>query len=180
MKECLELNNFMTARNLQGGINIKKLQEHINLGLTQVQNNEDVLYGFGGLHNYVSASKHNGNVLYLITTNKLILIQKRMFGQFLVNINLSDIKEVNLALKNNIGIITIHTHRESFNIAFNIISAQVIFNDINPLIKKEDSYVSTETKIDTIQKLKDLKSLLDEGVLTTEEFETQKQKILKE
>lgn len=45
------------------------------------------------------------------------------------------------------------------------------------LIEKEQTSVSSETK-DKYAKLKELKELLDSGVLTQEEFDTEKQKIL--
>lgn len=153
--------------------------KHFTLIEHALQPNEDVKMVFEGLHNYVSMSKHDSNFAYAVTDRRIIMAQKKMIGETLQSITLDHVNDITFSSGLALGIVTVDTFKEQFNIAIDKKQAKNISDRLHALLLelKHQQPVTTSGGIDTDQLIK-LKDLLDAGVLTQDEFDAKKKQIL--
>lgn len=140
---------------------------------------EEVLMTFIGLHNLKVITA------YAITNKRILMAEKRLMGEMFQVILMDNLNDITLktGLANGRllggGIITIDTSKKKFDIALKQ-SAENVNKKINKItysVKNKDNKVERVEK-PVVYELEELKELLDMGILTQEEFDLQKSKVL--
>lgn len=149
----------------------------------QLLPDEDAKICFIGLHNYVSMSQHDGNFAYAITNKRLILGQKRVLGENVKIIELNNLNDITKSTGMLSGDIIFDTYKEKFVVNFTDVTANKLYpklqafweefklNKITPQNSTNSTDVATE--------LRKYKQLLDDNIITQEEFEAKKKQLLK-
>ena len=175
-KYCLD-NKFGSGWNKKWGI------KHFKLVEENLLPNEEVKMVFIGLHNYISSTKHDGNFAYAITNKRIIMAQKKQItGENFQTVSLENINDITFKSGVLLGTLTVDTIKETFNIGLDKESAKSINSVFHNVIDNlKNISISPEIPINNFSvadELRKYKELLDLGVLTSEEFELQKNKLL--
>lgn len=104
--------------------------------------------------------------------------QKKVIGQNFQSVSLDQVNDITFSSGLAFGVITIDTLKERFNVALDKAQAQNINNQIHDLLlklKSKPEPAATSLNYDEIYKLK---QLLDDGLITEEEFQKKKSDIL--
>lgn len=143
---------------------------------------EYVLMTFIGLHNYISATKHDNNFAYAITNKRIIMAQKNIIaGEKIHTIYLDNLNDISFKSGIALGVMTIDTTKEVFNVGLDKISAKAINEKAHSVIdeimksKKITQHVHETSSADEILRFK---QLLDSGIITEEEFSKKKKQLL--
>lgn len=142
---------------------------------------EEVKMCFIGLHNYVSMSKTDGNFAYAITNKRIIMAQQKWMGQHIKSVEFDRLNDITLQTGMALGILTIDTMKEKFNVALNKRIATNINNKIQEILgslrqqKNAPTIIQATSSADEILKYK---NLLDMGIITQAEFDDKKVQLL--
>lgn len=170
---CLD-NGFGQGQNQKWGI------KHFSLIEESLAPDEEPVICFIGLHNYVSTTKHDSNYAYAVTNKRIVMAQKQMFGENLQSVSLDNVNDVTLKNGMMLGVITIDTMKEKFNVALNSASAKALSQVIHDaLMSLKSTPPSAQSGTgDSADELIKLKQLVDMGVITQEDFDAKKRQIL--
>ena len=184
MKKAEEMYNYCKEYNFGHGMTEKWAIKHFSLIEKALKDDEDVLMVFIGLHNYVSATKHNSNFAYALTNKRFIMAQKKVVGENFQMVLLDRLNDVSVSTGLLMGIITIDTMKETVRIAVNKSVAENINEKLHDIIYDLKSnnikveYTQTKVNSNPYEELKSLKELMDMGIITNEEFEAKKKQLL--
>lgn len=185
MKTADEMLEFMKLHKLGSGVISANEKRHFKVLEKQLKPYEDIDVCFMGLHNFKSMSNHNGYWAYGLTKEKIIMTQNRVIGEHVLVVSLRNINDVFMKTGIVWGILTIDTRDEVFNIAIDKNSIRNIHEMVTDKLfeytenlRKNvvDGANPTNSAADELIKWK---SLLDQGIITEEEFERKKFEILK-
>lgn len=158
--------------------------QHFQILVDALMAGEKIIFPFIGLHNYVSMTKHDSNFAYAVTNKRIIMGQKKMIGQIFQSVNWENVNDITFKSGLALGIITIDTFKETFNVAVEKTAAQLVcdrihevFEEVKNPTKVEDNHI-VEPSGDPYEALKKMKELLDLGIVTQDEFETKKKELL--
>lgn len=172
-------NGFGRGMNEEWGL------KHFKVIALNLMKDEDVLMTFIGMHNYRSATKHDKYFAYAITDKRFIIAQKNIIaGETLQTIYLDNINDITFASGMAFGIMTIDTIKEKFNVALDKISAKKITDRAHEILddirakNKTLNTSPTSSQLSSADEIKKYKSLLDEGIITEEEFNLKKSQLL--
>lgn len=181
MKTNIELANYMKDKKTGNESFPGMAMKHFKVIENSLLNDENVLTCFMLL--YGNTSKRIAGAL---TNKRLIIAQGKFIGNQLITISINNINDIYIknglinstlvidSLKETIqlkGLTNLVKNANSeLNIALNEIKNGIINNS-----QSNNVYVNQE---DNYDKLKKLKSLLDENIISQEEFEKEKQKLL--
>lgn len=172
---CVD-NNFGQGLNRDWGI------KHFSIISQNLMKDEEVKVAFIGLQNYISPSKHNGNSAYAITNKRMISGQKKLIGESFQTISLNNINDITLNTGMIMGVMTVDTIKEKFNVAINKQVAQNIHAKVHEVLdtikNPQANNKEVNPNVSVADELKKFKELLDSGILTQEEFDAQKSKLL--
>lgn len=165
------------------GFNEASGVQHFQLLINNLMDGETILFPFIGLHNYSSVSKHDGNFAYAVTNKRIIMGQKKVFGENFQSINWNNVNDITFTSGMAMGVITIDTIKEKFNVALDKISAQRVNRRIHEVFEQVKHPASGTEKSgneveNPYEQLKKLKELLDMGVITQEDFDAKKKILL--
>ncbi len=178
MKTGKEMYDYCLEHKLGSGFNAGNSIKHFEVIASNLGPDEDVLFVFIGLHNYVSPTKHDNNFAYAITNKRIMMGQKKVIGQNFQSVSLDQVNDISFTSGLAFGVITIDTLKERFNVALDKAQAQNINNQIHDLLlklKSKPEPAATSLNYDEIYKLK---QLLEDGLITEEEFQKKKSDIL--
>jgi hypothetical protein len=177
MKTAEQMYEYCLENNFGQGFTKKWGLKHFRVIEKNLLPNEEVLMTFIGLHNYQSMTKHDGNYAYAITNNRILIAQKKVIGENLKIVLLNNLNDVSTSTGMIMGTITFDTIREVFNVMVDKKQTNNIMSKIHDIVfdKPKEGNERTGSIAD---ELKSLKELLDDGILTQEEFNEQKAKIL--
>ena len=177
MKKAKEMADFCKKHNFGKSLTENLTLKHFGIIEKHLAPNEDVILCFMGLHNYKSMTSHDNNYAYAITNNRIIMAQKRITGEVSHTVLLNHINDISYKKGIALGIITIDSSKEKFNVALENVNSTKLYNLIQELIirLKGISQKSSSNDLDQLEKLKTLK---DKGVITQREFELKKKQIL--
>lgn len=180
MKTAEEMYRYCLDNNYGEGFNKRWGLKHFKVIEDNLTPDEEVLMTFIGLHNYISTTKHDSNYAYAITNKRIIMAQKKLIGENVKLVLLDNLNDVSLQTGIVFGIINFDTIKEEFNVAVAKNHARPIFDNLHSILfsKKDKKDEKDAASSSIVEQLKGLKELLDNGILTQEEFEQQKQKIL--
>lgn len=177
MKTAKEMYNF-TVKNGFGKSNTDSWTlKHFSVIEKQLSPGEDVILCFMGLHNYISLTKHDNNYAYAITNKRIIMAQKKLVGEIVQTVLLDNINDITYKKGLAIGVITIDSIKEKFNVALQNTNSNKLYNLIHELILKLKKGNTSSSSNDYGQ-LEELKRLKDKGIITQREFELKKKQIL--
>lgn len=185
MRTAEEMVQYCDDNNTGAGFNAKWRLKHFQIVENQLKDDEDVLVAFIGVKNFVDIAHHEDNWAYAITNKRIIIGQKGLIGEKVDVISLRDLNDISFKKGLALGVLTIDTIKERFNVGLDKNSATSIHELVtNALMDlKEDMHQSSQpvqqTKADDpYEEVKKLKELLDMGIITEEEFDLKKKNIL--
>ena len=178
-----QMYQYCVDNHFGNGMNEKWGTKHFKLIEQALQSDEEVLMCFIGLHNYVSMTKHDNNFAYAITNKRVIMAQQKVIGQVVQSVLLKNLNDITANSGITLGVITIDTIKEKFNVCVDIQSANNICEKVHEvLLSMEDSrtaqpqiQIQQTSSADEILKYK---NLLDMGIITQDEFEQKKKQLL--
>lgn len=185
MKTADEMLEFMKLHKLGSGVISANEKRHFKVLAKQLKPNEDIDVCFMGLHNYKSMSNHNGYWAYGMTKDKIIMAQNRVIGEHVLVVSLRNINDVFMKTGIVWGTLTIDTRDEIFNIAIDKNSIRNIHEMVTSKLFEYTENLHknvvgganpTNSAVDELIKWK---NLMDQGIITEEEFERKKFEILK-
>jgi len=151
--------------------------KHFSVIEKQLSSGEDVILCFMGLHNYISMTNHDKNFAYAITNKRIIMAQKKAIGEVVQTVLLDNVNDITYKKGLVLGVITIDSIKEKFNVALENSNSDKLYNLIHELIYKLKGNKSS-VPTDDYKKLEELKRLLDRGVITQKDFDLKKKQIL--
>ena len=162
------------------GLNESWGVKHFGIIEKNLHADEEGLYTFIGLHNYISMSKHDQNFAYAVTNKRILMGQKKIVGEAFQSVSLENINDITLQTGMVYGTVTVDTIKEAFNVGVVKSQAQVISDNLHELVFRAKQIASTPAPaaISGADELKKFKELLDAGILTQEEFDAKKKQIL--
>jgi len=179
---------YAVEHNFGHGFNEKWGIKHFSVIERHLLPDEEVLMTFIGLHNYESSSKHDKHFAYALTNKRFLMAQKQIIaGEKVQTVYLDNINDITLKTGLLGGVIVIDTTKEVFNVYLEKDSARSVNNAIMDILhrlkkEKEDKHMSLDTKsaaaVSAADEILKFKQLLDAGIITQEEFDSQKRKLL--
>lgn len=178
MRTANEMYSF-TKKNKFGKSNTDSWTlKHFSVIERHLSSGEEVLLCFMGLHNYTSLTKHDNNFAYAITSNRIIMAQKKLVGETVQTVLLDNINDITYKKGLALGVITIDSMKERFNVALENTNSNKLYSLIHELILKLKQNNSRLSNKEDYSKLEELKRLKDKGVITQREFDLKKKQIL--
>lgn len=155
--------------------------KHFGLIERELRPGETVYSVFMGIYNYISATKHGNNAAYAITSQRVLIAQKNFIGEEISTVDISRISDVKMSTGIMGGIVTFDAFTEKFNVFCNKDVARRIYEHALECIRFVKEQKDNQSKADNsgLDDLKKLKELLDDGIITQEEFNAKKKQILK-
>lgn len=180
MRTATEMYDFCKENGYGKGFNEKNSLKHFEIIASNLQPDEDVLFAFIGLHNYVSATKHDNNFAYAVTGKRVLMAQKRVVGQAFQSVALDRINDITFQAGLVFGVITIDALTERFNVAVDKQQATNINARIHDLIfeLKATPAQAAAAPVSSADEILKYKQLLDAGAITEEEFAAKKKQLL--
>lgn len=156
--------------------------KHFKIIENALSKGETVLLPFIGLHNYVSATKHDNNFAFAVTNRRILIAQAKIMGQTFQTISLDNVNDITLNKGMVFGILTVDTIKETFNIALGKDFAQNICDKIFEVLHQakasnNPSNVAVQP-LSSADEIKKFKELFDMGVITENEFNLKKKELL--
>ena len=176
MNKAEQMYEYCIDNNFGKGISKKWAIKHFDIIGKNLMQNEQVLMCFCGLHNYLSISKHDGYFAYAITDKRIMISQKKIIGEKFQSISLKNVNDVTFSSGVMMGIITVDTFKEKFNVSVDKKAGSSINSSIHDILF--DNKKDTGKGINDIDSLIDYKKLLDSGVINQEEFDLKKKQLL--
>lgn len=171
---CVD-NGFGTGWNRKWGV------KHFSLIEQALNADEQIIMCFIGLHNYDS-SNHDSNFAYAITNKRIIMAQQKVIGQNFQTVSLENVNDVSMSTSLLMGVITVDTIKEKFNVGVDKITAKKINDMIHDILlttkKNETAPIPTANNISVADEILKFKKLFDMGAITQEEFEKKKAELL--
>lgn len=180
MRTAEELYSYCLENGYGEGQNKKWGLKHFGLIEAELKPNENVLMAFIGLHNYQSATKHDGNYAYAVTNKRILMAQKKLVGQELQSIMPAQVNDITTRTGMLLGILTINTTSTAFNVAMSKPSTQKVAEKLHGLLTDlKSSSPATVPKSDSAaDEIKKYKELLDLGAITQDEYDAKKKQLL--
>lgn len=182
MKTAKEMYEFCRQNKFGHGFTDKSGIKHFSLIEKALAPDEEAVFCFIGLHNYISTTKHNNNFAYAITNKRIIMGQKQFIGEALQSVFLDNINDITFKTGMIMATITIDTIKETFNVGLDKEQAANVNARIHTILhelkqKKHPAAPASITTDPTIE-LKKYKELLDSGIITQEDFDAKKKQLL--
>ena len=182
MRNANEMYQFCLDNGYGQGFNTKNSLNHFKIIEKNLAPDEDVLFAFIGLHNYISVSKHDNNFAYAVTTKRFLMGQKKVIGEVFQSVAFNKINDITLQTGLVYGVITIDAQTETFNVAVIKHQALNINSKIHDLLldlKNDAAGGSAISQYNSAaDEIRKYKSLLDDGIITKEEFDLKKKQLL--
>lgn len=182
LKTAKDMYNYAVKNNLGKGLTDKWGIKHFKIIENSLLDGEKVLLPFIGSHNYFSMTKHDNNFAYALTNKRFIMAQKNIIaGETVQSVYLENINDITYQSKISIGIMTVDTIKETFNIGLEKSNAKNIFAKVQEILnnlKNNKKTNNSNQNIDKFDEIKKYKELLDENIITEEEFEKKKNELL--
>lgn len=180
MKTAEEFYNYCSENEFGQGVSRSWGIKHFQLVVDMLQPDEDVKMCFLGIHNYKSPTTHDNTFAYAITNKRIIMAQKKMFGQVTQTVQLDYVNDITTKSGLMFGIVMIDTMKETIKVAVDKDAAMNISSKVHDLLlelKHNDTSANGNVSSGADELLK-YKQLLDMGAITQDEYDAKKSKIL--
>ena len=164
--------------------------KHFSVIEKNLMSNEKPQMCFIGLHNYISLTKHDNNFAYCVTDKRILMGQKKLIGEVFQSVLFDRINDITMTTGILLGILTIDTMNEKFNVAVDkhtILNINERIHSVLERVKRKDSsnaapasmtISNQETYVSAADEILKLKNLVDMGIITQEEFDKKKKQLL--
>ncbi|UZT82107.1 PH domain-containing protein [Caproicibacterium sp. BJN0003] len=188
MHTAEEMYNYCITHKFGSGTIKSWALKHFQIIEDNLMRNETVYMTFIGLHNYKSSTSHDKNFAYAITDKRIMIAQKQPLGKVFQTVNISNINDITFSSGILMGILTIDTYKEVFNVGLGKDEAENINSLIHIVIDKiksdnnkpaapESPRIESPAPSAADELLK-YKGLLDAGAITQEEYDAKKKQLL--
>lgn len=185
MNQAEQLYDYCMDNHLGQGFNKAWGIKHFQLLIDNLMPNEKLASVFIGMHNYISATNHDKYWAFGITDKRIICAQKGFIGEKVQSIKWTNINDITLEKGLVLGVVEIDTYKETVRVGVTKSDAQNIYNaimDVHDRLERQKLKASQPKPIqsneNSFEKLKQLKELLDMGIITNDEFEAKKKQLL--
>ena len=185
MRTAEEMAMFCNENNTGSGMGKKWTLKHFSVVENQLNKDEEVLFAFVGLYNYISMTKHENNFAIAITNERIIAGQKKLMGENVKTITRRNLNDISKSTGMVMGVLTVDTLKETFNIGTNKQEIDTIYDGLNKILFEQEeprtgevTAVFNEANQSPASQLKEFKELLDLEIITQEEFDAKKKEIL--
>lgn len=183
MRYAQEMYRYCTQFGFGRGFTEKLALKHFKIIEDNLQSDEDAYVVFIGLHNYKSLTNHDNNFAYAVTNKRIIMAQHRILGEVCQSVSLDYVNDITLSTGLARGLVTIDTMKERFNVMVDKNAAQNICNAVHSYLderrsQKEAAKAPAAAPAQDFSALKQLKELLDQGIISQSEFDQKKRQIL--
>lgn len=179
LKTAQAMYNFCTANNTGTGISVNWSLKHFDVVASQLTQDEQAIFCFIGLHNYISATKHDNYYAYAITNKRLLFGQSKMLGFDVKSVYLNNINDISLSKAFINDIVVIDTIKEVIRINVAAPSSPAFISAIHEAIQLATTPESSvSSSVSSADELKKYKELLDMGAITAGEYEAKKKQLL--
>lgn len=183
MKTAEELYQYCVDNGFGEGQNRKWGTKHFGVIASELQPDEDVRMAFIGLHDFQSATKHDGFYAFAVTNKRLLMAQKKMVGQSLQTVMLSQVNDVTTQTGMLLGTLTINTLGTIFSVGINKQAVQAVSDRLHSLLVEmknggAPAAPAAAPAAGAAEQIRQFKELLDMGAITQEEFEAKKKQLL--
>ena len=179
MRNAQEMYQYCLDNGYGQGFNAHNSLKHFGIIEKNLRDDETVLFAFIGIHNYISVSKHDSNFAYAVTDKRILLGKKKVIGENFQSIALNKINDITFTSGIAYGVITVDAQTECFNVAVIKNQAANINAKLQDLLldlkNESNAPAAAASAADEIRKFK---QLLDDGIITPEEFEKKKAELL--
>ena len=117
MRTAQEMYSVCVANGYGAGFNERNSIKHFAVIERNLQPDETVELVFIGLHNFRSITKHDNNFAYAVTNKRILMGQQKVIGISFHSVSLDNINDISFTTGAALGIITVDTIKERFNVA---------------------------------------------------------------
>lgn len=158
-------------------------EKHFQVIVDNLLKDEKVIFPFIGLHNYKKMTQHDDNYAYVVTNKRILMAQQKLIGQNFQTVNIENINDITMKKDVLLGVIIIDTLKEIFNVGVDRTTVQNIHDTLHKAIEKAKQNDKNEVdkvnnKESAVNQVKELKELLDLGIITQDEFDKKKKELL--
>lgn len=173
-----EMYNYCLENNLCGTGSKITAAKNFELLLQSLDSDEEIYFIFVGLHNFKSALSHYGEYAYAITNKQIIAVQKQMLQKKIHSVKLDYINDISMKKIGLWGSISIDTMKEKLMIGCSQGHTEPIYQGIKKALDDIKAPEKSSVTSNPVEQVKQLKELLDMGILTQEEFDKKKKELL--
>lgn len=184
MRTFEEMYNYAKENGYGTGLTKGWSKKHFKVLESNLRKDEEVYMTFIGFKD-MKGMNHDSTCAYAITNERMILGQKKVIGENFVAVVLDNINDISLNKKLAYGIITFDTIKETFNVGVLKNTSQNIMEEASRIIfdmrKGDLSSVGAskgEGATSTVDEIRKYKELLDDGIITEDEFNQKKKELL--
>lgn len=182
MKTSYEMLTFCVKNKFMSGIGKSEAQNHFSIIAKNLLENEDVKFTFIGLHNYISLSQHDYAHAYAVTESRILVARKKIMGENFYSYSKSQLNDISASTKMLSGIIIFNTVGRAFNVYTNKDTASKILTGVrNVIFNNQQQSASAQPPAQPPAQyidLRELKSLLDDGIITQDDYDAKKHQLL--
>ncbi|MDO4976828.1 MAG: PH domain-containing protein [Eubacteriales bacterium] len=168
------------SNNLCGTASRNTAIKNFELALESLDRDEQITGIFVALYGFKSALSHLGEYAFVITNRRILMTQKQLMQKKVKSLSLENINNISLWKSGLWGTITIDTIKEKLVIGCGSQHVQAVHDEIQNALNssKSVSSINPSSNDNPIEKVKQLKELLDMGILTPDEFDKKKRELL--
>ena len=162
--------------------------KHFKVLENNLRDDEEVLMTFIGLYKFRSIGVHDNTYAYAITNKRMIFGQKKIVGENFKTVLFDRVNDISSSTGAVFGVVTIDTLGEIFNVGVAKKTAENICGEAHRIIlnirsdkanhNKESKINSNELRENPVLEIRKYKKLLDDGVISEEDFENKKKQLL--
>jgi len=190
MRTGQEMYQFCKENKLGSSISKSWTIKHFDVVAKNLSVDEEVIMVFVGLHNHRSKEvtggkdENDGFYGYVVTNKRLMYGQKKLFGEAYHVVMLEHLNDVSLKTGILAGEITIDSIKEKFVVYMSVkTEAQNVVQKLNDALlafkaSQNNSSAPAPTTPSSVDELRALKKLADDGIITAEEFDAKKKQLL--
>lgn len=186
MRTAEEMYSYCLQNGFGRGMTKKWGIKHFKILENNLRDDEEVYMSFIGLKDYISMTKHDNNYAYAITNKRIIFGQKKIMGENFKSVVFDRVNDISSSTGALLGVVTIDTLGETFNVGLDKKTADNISKEIHKIIfdmrseEKDNKSNELEDKegIDPVLEIRKYKELMDDGIISEEEFNEKKKRLL--
>lgn len=158
--------------------------ENFQVIINALMPDEKIMFPFIGFYNNDKISKNTSTYAYAVTNKRIIYAHKSGFTETVKTVSFDNINDITKEIGPINGIITVDTVKEIFKIGVSSIEADIIYKKLHKTLdsikaaKQNIVSVNVSNEKSSVDQIKELKELLDMGILTQEEFDIKKKQLL--
>lgn len=178
MTTAQEMMEYCEENEMGFGASKRWSRRHFRLIEQALGDDEFALVSFIALHNYKTLLLNEHHYAYAFTNKRIIIAHQKIIGRKVQIITYENLNDVTLNTRLIIGLITVDSIRETFNVGTWKSGAVNINHEIQQALLRIEKMNKTQQETDAAYEIWRYKQLLDSGAITWQEYEMMKKKLL--